>query len=167
MARTPLSAVVRGAVAGTVGTLAMDLLWYARYRRGGGTEPFSAWEFSSGLTWKNAPAPAQVGKRLAEGLLRRELPPTSAPLVNNLVHWKFGALNGAVYGIVAGSVPKAKLGYGPLFGTAVWLTGYAVLPLAGLYKPIWQYDAKTLAKDWSAHLVYGTTTATVFRVVVR
>jgi len=37
-----------------------------------------------------------------------------------------------------------------------------VLPLAGLYKPIWEYDRHTLAKDLSAHLVYGLTTAVVF-----
>ena len=35
-ARTPLGAVARGLVAGAVGTLAMDLLWFYRYRRGGG-----------------------------------------------------------------------------------------------------------------------------------
>lgn len=167
MARTPLGTVVRGAIAGVVGTLAMDLVWYARYRRSGGKEEFPEWEFSSGLTWEDAPAPAQVGKRLVEAFLQRPLPATSAPLVNNVVHWKFGALNGAVYGLVAGSCPKARPRYGPVFGTAVWLTGYAVLPLAGLYKPIWQYDATTLAKDWSAHLVYGTVTATVFRVIGR
>jgi hypothetical protein len=34
-----------------------------------------------------------------------------------------------------------------------------VLPAAGLYKPIREYDRETLAKDLSAHLVYGTTTA--------
>jgi uncharacterized membrane protein YagU involved in acid resistance len=87
--------------------------------------------------------------------------------VNNLVHWKFGALNGVVYAIVAGSLPKAKLSYGPLLGTAVWLAGYVVLPLAKLYKPIWEYDPRTLAKDWSAHLVYGVATATVFRLINR
>jgi hypothetical protein len=41
----------------------------------------------------------------------------------------------------------------------VWVVSYAVLPAAGLYKPIQDYDRETLAKDLSAHLVYGTTTA--------
>ncbi|HZA82419.1 MAG TPA: hypothetical protein VFC13_13265 [Actinomycetes bacterium] len=30
-----------------------------------------------------------------------------------------------------------------------------LLPLAGLYRPIWEYDAKVLAKDLGDHLVYG------------
>jgi hypothetical protein len=34
-AGTPLGAIGRGLVAGTVGSLAMDVLWYVRYRRGG------------------------------------------------------------------------------------------------------------------------------------
>jgi hypothetical protein len=30
-----------------------------------------------------------------------------------------------------------------------------VLPLAKVYQPIWKYDTRTLAKDLSAHVVYG------------
>jgi uncharacterized membrane protein YagU involved in acid resistance len=48
------------------------------------------------------------------------------------------------------------------FGTVVWLTDYIVLPLAGVYKPIWQYDVKTLANDLTAHLVYGATVGLSF-----
>lgn len=46
---TPLGAVARGLVAGAVGTAAMDLVWFARYKRGGGTDKLVDWEFSSGL----------------------------------------------------------------------------------------------------------------------
>jgi hypothetical protein len=42
-----------------------------------------------------------------------------------------------------------------------------VLPKAGVYKPIWDYDPKTLWKDLSAHLAYGTGTATTFAVLTR
>jgi hypothetical protein len=49
----------------------------------------------------------------------------------------------------------------------VWVSGYAVLPAAMLYRPIWEYDRATLAKDLSAHLVYGLTTATVFSLLCR
>jgi hypothetical protein len=49
----------------------------------------------------------------------------------------------------------------------VWVSGYVVLPLAHLYKPIWEYDSKTLAKDLSAHIVYGVTTAVAFAFLAR
>lgn len=102
---SPLGAVARGLVAGAAGTLAMDALWYERYRRAGGDSNFAEWEFSSGVcSWDQAPAPAQVGKRLVEGLFKRELPASRAALVNNITHWAYGMLGGTQYGIVAGSL---------------------------------------------------------------
>ena len=158
---TPIGAVLRGLVSGAVGTAAMDVLLFARYRRGGGESGFYEWEFSAGLSsWKDAPAPAQVGKRLIEGLFQVELPPTRARLVDNVTHWAYGMLYGALYGIVAGSLPEQRVGYGLPFGAFVWAGDYVILPAAKLYKPIWEYDTKTLTKDLSAHLVYGLATAT-------
>jgi len=162
----PLGAIARGLVAGALGTAAMDILLFARYRRGGGDSAFAEWEFSSGLSsWDEAPAPAQVGKRLVDGLFERELPPQRAALVNNVTHWAYGMLGGAQYGIVAGSLGAPRVRYGLPFGSSVWAAGYAVLPAAKLYKPIWDYDRKTLAKDLSAHLVYGLGAATAFQLL--
>jgi hypothetical protein len=45
-----------------IGTAVFDAFLFARYRRRGGEDSFSAWEFSSGMTWENAPAPAHVGQ---------------------------------------------------------------------------------------------------------
>jgi hypothetical protein len=79
---TPLGASSRGLVASAFGTLTMDLWLFSRYRRGGGDSSFGAWEFSSDVHgWEEAPAPAQVGERFAEGVLRHPLPPERA--VNN------------------------------------------------------------------------------------
>jgi hypothetical protein len=165
---TPLGAIARGLLAGAAGTLAMDLLLFARQRRGGGggDSHFTAWELSAGLeSWEQAPAPAQVGKRLVEGVFALELPPHRAALVNNITHWAYGMLGGAQYGVVAGSLRRPRIRYGLPFGASVWLAGYAVLPAAKLYRPIWEYDRKTLASDLSAHLVYGLGTATALRLL--
>jgi hypothetical protein len=160
---TPIGAVARGAAAGVAGTLAMDLLLFARYKHDGGRDSFKFWELSAGVTnWEAAPAPAQVGRRVVEGVFQLKLPDHRAALVNNIVHWSFGILSGAQYGLVGGSLPRPRARYGAPFGATVWATGYAVLPAAGLYEPIWKYDRTTLAKDLSAHLVYGLTTASVF-----
>jgi hypothetical protein len=67
--------------------------------------------------------------------------------------------------LTAGSLGAPRVAYGPFFGAGVWGTSYVVLPAAGLYKPIWEYDRVTLAKDRSAHLLYGTTTAATFAVL--
>jgi len=58
-------------------------------------------------------------------------------------------------GLSVGSVCQVRLRHGPLLGGMVWLASYITLPIAGVYKPIWSYDLKTLWDDLSAHLVYG------------
>lgn len=144
----------------------MDALLYRRYRRGGGTSGVQKWEFSGDLTsWEQAPAPAQVGKRLVEGLFAIELPSSRARLVNNVMHWTYGTFWGLQYGIVVGSLPTPRIRYGLPFGAAVWAGDYVILPAAKLYGPIWRYDAKTLAEDLSAHLLYGLATGTALRVL--
>ena len=60
---------------------------------------------------------------------------------------------------------QPKLWFGLPFGAAVWASGYVVLPLLGVYEPIWKYDLETLRKDLSAHLVFGTATAAAFRIL--
>ncbi|HEY2078543.1 MAG TPA: hypothetical protein VGH53_19610 [Streptosporangiaceae bacterium] len=50
---------------------------------------------------------------------------------------------------------------------AVWASDYAVLPEAGLYKPIWKYDALTLAGDLGSHLTNGAATGTAFWLLTR
>ncbi len=165
---TPVGAIARGAAAGVVGTMAFDLWLYLQYRRSHGTEQFSDWEFSADVTgWDNAPAPAQVGRRLIDGLFETELPDSSAATMNNVAHWAY-ALSGAVaYGVVAGSLRRPRTGYGPIFGATMWLSGYVILPPMHLYKRITEYDPKTLGKDLVAHLVYGTATAATFSLLFK
>ena len=54
-----------------------------------------------------------------------------------------------------------------VLGPVAWLTGYALLPLAGVYKPIWEYNQQTLGEDLSAHLVFGGVTAAVFAALTQ
>lgn len=164
--RSPIGAVAAGVAAGAIGTAAMDALLYRRYRREGGQGEPIAWETARGLNdWEKAPVPAQVGKRLAEGYLKRELPPSSARLMTNVMHWGYGSAWGGLYGLLAGSGRSRSGLLGLPFGALVWGTDYAVLPLGKFYKPIWQYDLKTLWKDLSAHLVYGVGTALAFALL--
>jgi hypothetical protein len=166
-ARRARGLILRGVGAGTVGTLAMDILLYRRYRHAGGKDPFAGWESSEGLkTWDGAPAPALVAKRLLEGVLHDEVSPRYARGLNNAMHWGFGLANGAGYGLLLGS-RQPKVWWGLPFGAAVWLSGYAVLPVLGVYKPIWEYDRETLAGDLRAHCAFGTATAAAFAVLAQ
>jgi hypothetical protein len=162
-----LGSAIRGVGAGALGTLAMDSLLYGRYRRAGGESDFIGWESSESVTsWDSAPAPGLVAKKLLETVSKREVPARYARLLNNATHWGFGLASGFAYGLLAGG-RRPSVSYGLPFGAAVWASGYAVLPQLGVYEPIWHYDVKTLEKDLSAHLVYGTATAAAFSILTR
>ena len=126
-----------------------------------------AWEFAPVENWETAPDPGQVAKRVIEGFTQRKLPDRSAWLISTIAHWGYGSAAGAAYGIVAGSLPRPQPRYGLSLGAALFANDYIALPVAGLYKPIWEYDVKTLAWDLGAHLAYGAGTGTTFWLVSR
>jgi hypothetical protein len=153
-----------GAVSGVCGTIAMDTLWYHRYRKGGGDEGISTWEFARSVTgWDNASTPGKVGAKLLTFVARRPAPDSWARPTTNVVHWLTGAGWGIQYSLLTRHVGRDRVALGLLLGPSAWASSYVVLPVLGLYKPIWKYDARTLAKDLSAHVLYGLVTAGAVR----
>jgi hypothetical protein len=140
----------------------MDTVRYLRQRRAGGQDRPLAWEFAPVRSWEQAPEPGQALRRVVEGFAQRDIPDRWAWAVSTAAHWSYGSACAAAYGIVAGSQRRPSPLYGLPFGAAVWAAGYVILPLGGLYKPVWEYDAPTLARDLSAHLAYGAATGTTF-----
>lgn len=156
-----------GAVAGVAGTIAMDAVWRRRYDVGGGTQKLWDWETSAGVdSYDTAGAPAQVGEIAYKAVLRKEPPPQSARAMANLMHWGTGIQWAALYGVAA-SRTRYPLLTAAAFGPSVWALSYVALPLLKVYKPIWEYDAKTLWQDFSAHLVYGGVTTATFAALNR
>ena len=144
----------------------MDLELYRRYRRGGGKDSLWRWEFASGvMTWDEASAPGHVGEKV-ERLVTGQPPPDAwARTTTNLVHWATGIGWGLQYGALAGVTSRHRWLRAVALGPTAWLSGYVVLPLAGVYKPIWEYDVRNLAEDLSAHFVYGGATSTAFALL--
>jgi hypothetical protein len=160
--------VVAGALAGAVGTAAMDGLLYSRYRRDGGKESFWRWEFAAGvMSWEQASAPGQIGQKALRAVTGQDPPNEWARATTNIVHWATGIGWSMQYGALAPVTARHPWARAFALGPAVWLSGYVILPLAGVYKPIWEYDATTLQKDLSAHIVFGTVTSATFAVLTR
>jgi hypothetical protein len=148
-------AVIGGVVAGAAGTAAMDLLLYARYRRGGGDQDPLAWETARGVDdWQRAPAPARVAQKIA-AMAGIELPSDAVRTTTNVMHWSYGTGWGSLLGLGQAMGMRAGIFRGIVFGSLVWAFDYAVLPPMGIYQPAWEYGAETLWKDLSAHMLYG------------
>jgi hypothetical protein len=164
-ASRPLRALALGIGAGVVGTGFMTA-WQelaAHLRRRTTPKHMDGREDP----WAHAPAPAQVGRLVVQAVLHRDVPPERIPFFTNAVHWAFGTTMGAVYGLVGGRLGRRPLLHGSLFGLGVWAQSYATLVPMGLYEPPWRYSARTIAKDVSYHLVYGTGTAAGYEILRR
>ena len=160
-----VASVLRGALAGAIATAAMDAVWYRRYRADGGDKDVVNWEFTSEVSdfGDDAPAPARVGKLVAAAV-GLQLPPSAVGATNNIVHWSTGIGWGKLAGLVAGAARAPAFGVGIATGIAAWSASYAVLGRLGIYRPITEYDRETLWKDFTAHLVFGTTLGAVLTV---
>jgi hypothetical protein len=165
-ADTPLRALRHGLVAGAVGTAAMTAYQTVRsMRKGSSLRETVAPEPPD--RWSEAPAPGQVGYRVVHGVFERDVSPRRAPALTNAVHWLYGVGWGGLFGLVKASSGARAVPAGAVFGSVVFASGYAVLPLMHIYDPPWEYGVETLAVDWSYHLVYGVATAAAFAALER
>ena len=97
-----MAAVLRGVVAGLVGTTTMTAaqvlpqkLQSGGEESGGGDEPQDPWE--------QAPVPALAGRRIIEGVFHTKVPAERIGLLTNAMHWGYGTTWGAVYGLYSGA----------------------------------------------------------------
>ncbi len=168
--RTPLGALARGAAAGAVGTGFMTIAQELSARLQASED--AAEESQGGEAppdpWEQASMPAQVARRISEGVFQRDVAPERIPLLTHVVHWGYGTGWGAVYGLVRESRSAGPSMRGGLtFGLEVWGMSYAQLVPMGLYELPWKYPAKGIATEVAFHAVYGAGTATAHRLLDR
>ncbi len=96
---------------------------------------------------------AELAFRKATG---RSLTPAQRVLGGEIVHYAFGAVNGAIYGVVAEYAPWSTWGQGTLFGTAVFLAADETsMPALGLTNKPWEEPGTAQLEKWAAHLAFG------------
>lgn len=158
MATTPLGALARGLLAGIAGSVVMTgYQMLVSKLRGESDKP--------PRRWADAPVPAQLAKRVSEGVFEHKVTLADAPKLTNLVHYGYGSCWGGLYGLAQGTLHAPTIAHGLGFGTTVWGASYLVLPPTGLYEAPWKYPVKELALDLSYHLVYGAVTAAAYRAL--
>ena len=154
--KSPAAAVLQGFAAGAVGTAIFSAYQALIGSGGDGGSPPS--------DWSETAEPAQVGKRVSEGIFQQEVPLEKAGMVTNIVHWVYGIAWGGFYALIEESL-RNPLVSGPALGTTVVAADYTLLPMMNLYKPPWRYPATTLAKDLGHHLVYGFAVAGAYKAI--
>jgi uncharacterized membrane protein YagU involved in acid resistance len=108
----------------------------------------------------------KVAEAVSETALDHRLTGPERENAAEIVHYAFGGLVGAVYGMAAAARPEFAAGAGVPFGAAVWLLAdEAMLPALGLSKPATEYPAATHAYALASHCVYGVVTDLVRRGV--
>jgi hypothetical protein len=155
-----LGAALKGAVAGLAGTAFMTAYQEAYARSRGGSAV--AESLKEPRTWAEAPPPAQLAKKVSEGVLGKRVTKRQAPLITSVGHWGYGATLGAGYGVAAARLGGNPALLGLAFGTAVWGAAYAALTPLGIYDYPWRTERSEVALGLSSHLVYGVGAAAVF-----
>jgi hypothetical protein len=158
-----MTVVLRGLAAGAAGTAAMTAYQLAVAKLQG--KPLST---PVPERWADAPAPAQVAKKLADAVGQGErFTREDVPLLTNAMHWLTGISWGVAYAAARRAQRPRLVGNGLVFGGSVWCASYAQLVPLGIYQPPWKYPVRVLALDLSYHLVYGTAVAGAFRALER
>lgn len=166
MKKTVSMNILAGAIGGAVASLAMNqfqaLMSAAETQiakqQGGNPEKSSGGDDATVRTAK-----AISGRVFDHNLTRRE-----KKWAGPLVHYAFGTLAGALYGLMVETVPAAQTGRGTLYGSAVWLGADEVgVPAFGLTPPASKTPASGHAKALASHLVYGFTTDLVRRTIMK
>jgi hypothetical protein len=147
-----IGSLARGLVAGAAGTAAMTAAQTA-YLKAREQEPSTT--------------PAEVGRRIAEGVLQRDVPEERMGALNNVMHWLYGTSWGALFGLSRAGREAAPLADGARFAGVVWGASLVQLPAMGLAPPVWKYPPQQLASDVGFHLVYGVGVATAYALLDR
>lgn len=115
-----------------------------------------------------ANAPEKFAEKIAGTVFHKNLTEPQRKTAGEMVHYGFGALYGAGYGVMAEAKPETTTGFGALYGTATWLGSDEIMvPLLGLSKGPTKYPLSVHAYSLASHLVYGCALELTRRVVRR
>jgi putative membrane protein len=110
--------------------------------------------------------PAPVA--LVEKAAGHRLEAAEREMARQAVHWVFGALAGAAYGVAVELLPEASTWRGAAFGLALnRFTHSRLLPRMGLEAPVGEQSTQKRQSEWVTHAAYGLVTEAVRRRVRR
>jgi uncharacterized membrane protein YagU involved in acid resistance len=143
-----------GAVGGLIGSFAMNqfqALFSERQSNSGGDD-----------------ATVKTAQAISHGVFDHNLTEDEKKWSGPAVHYAFGTLAGAVYGLLAETVPGSGSGGGTVFGAALWLAADEIgVPALGLGPSPLKTPGSSHIKALASHLVFGLTTGLTRHTVQR
>lgn len=146
----PTQNLLKGALAGLIGGLIATAAKTA------------AEKFYPPRTHGEPEPPAVMAEKMGEPKLET----TEKKVVEETIHWGFGALAGAAYGVMAELYPQVTAKGGATFGLALMtVTHEGALPALGLSALPQQQEGRERRSEMATHVVYGVVCETVRSVV--
>jgi Protein of unknown function (DUF1440) len=107
-------------------------------------------------------ATMKVAQKLARATIGRDLEREEEKKAGSAIHYTFGALAGAVYGLSVEVMPVTRVGFGTLFGALLFLIADEItVPALGLAPKPAESPLSSHLYGLSSHFVYGITTEAV------
>ncbi len=169
---SPLETIIKGAMAGLVGTLAITVAMNHR------SELMQLLGLSSSQPAQKPQPPGgepQVGQsptekladKISAGILEQPLEPGTLRVAGQAIHWGYGAMWGVLYGILESSFHLPTIVHGAIFGSAVGLVSATALPAMGLSGSAKEKPITLNTTQMVNHLIFGWFTALAFRLLSR
>ena len=161
--QTPISAIVKGALAGAAGTWVMSKAM----------ERVPSLLRETGVPLPKAPRSPTGSKtpteEVADGLAEAgevgPLDEDERATAGQAIHWGYGAAWGAVYGIMQSSLRLPHIIIGTLFGALVGSVADTVMPRLGLQTSPAGRPPSLTVLYMSYHLIYGWATALAWAIL--
>ena len=98
----------------------------------------------------------------AEKIAGHPLDEDTQKIASESIHWVFGAVAGAFYGVLAEIYPAVTAKSGATFGlTLMSLTHEGALPALGLSEPVEEQSLRERTSEGATHILYGVVTEKV------
>ena len=109
----------------------------------------------------------KLADKISSGILEQPLEPGTLRVAGQAIHWSYGAMWGALYGVLESSFRLPTLVHGAIFGAAVGLVSATAVPALGLSGSARDKPVTLNTAQMANHLIYGFFTAIAFRLLSR
>ena len=158
----PYRGLLFGAIAGVTAAWAMNefqsLLSKAIERR----QHYSTFQKPEQPDEDSEDATVRAAERVAKIVHFRPLTREEKAKAGPVVHYLFGTVMGALYGLATEYFPKARAGFGTAFGTLLFaVADETAVPLARFSGSPTHYPLASHLRALASHVVYGASTEAV------